>query len=240
LRPTFKPTTEDKVRYVLTQARPARRFVCFVILVALTGAVAVMRTRHHLPLSPEAVRDAVRSWGPLAPVIFTAAFVLRPFIFFPSTLLFLAGGLAFGVAWGTAYAAVGGTLGAVVGFGIARVLGRDFVQEQLGNLLPDLQHQRWGVGLVFLLNLIPIVPLTAINYGAGLSGMELLPFALAVAGGLTPRAFAYSFFGHALLHVHSHEFATAAALLLVLLVVPWWFRRHLAKRVSGETVAPNA
>ena len=225
------------MRYVLS---PARRFVCFIILVALTGAVALMRTRHDLPLNPEAVRDAIRSWGPLAPVIFTGAFVLRPFIFFPSTLLFLTGGLAFGVAWGTAYAAVGGTLGAVVGFGIARMLGRDFVREQLGDLLPDLQHQRWGVGLVFLLNLIPIVPMTAINYGAGLSGMELLPFTLAVAGGLTPRAFAYSFFGHALLHVRSSEFAAAAALLLVLLVVPWWLHRHTAKRLRNETVARSA
>jgi uncharacterized membrane protein YdjX (TVP38/TMEM64 family) len=225
------------VRYVLTLARPARRFVCFIILVALTGAVALMRTRHDLPLHPEAVRDAIRSWGPLAPVIFTGAFVLRPFIFFPSTLLFLAGGLAFGVAWGTAYAAVGGTLGAVIGFGIARVLGRDFVREQLGHLLPNVQHGPWGVSLVFLLNLIPIVPMTAINYGAGLSGMDLLPFTLAVAGGLTPRAFAYSFFGHALLHVRSSEFAAAAALLVVLLVVPWWLHRHMAKRVSGDTVA---
>ena len=93
------------------------------------------------------------------------------------------------------------------------------------------------MGLVFLLNLIPIVPMTAINYGAGLSGMDLLPFTLAVAGGLTPRAFAYSFFGHALLHVRSSEFAAAAALLLVLLVVPWWLHRHMAKRVSGDTVA---
>ncbi len=204
---------------------------------ALTGTVALVRTRHDLPLTPETVRDAIQSWGPLAPVIFTGAFVLRPFLFFPSTLLFLAGGLAFGVAWGTAYAAVGGTLGAVIGFGIARVLGRDFVDEQLGDLLPDLQHRRWGVGLVFLLNLIPIVPMTAINYGAGLSNMDLLPFTLAVAVGLTPRAFAYSFFGHALLHVRSREFAAAAALLLALLVVPLWLRRRLAKRASRETVA---
>jgi len=183
------------------------------------------------------VRDAIRSWGPLAPVIFTGAFVVRPFIFFPSTLLFLAGGLAFGVGWGTAYAAVGGTLGGVIGFGIARVLGRDFVREKLGDLLPDEQHGPWGVGLVLLLNLVPIVPMTAINYGAGLSGMNLLPFTLAVAAGLTPRAFAYSFFGHALLHVRSSEFAAAVALLLALLVVPWWLRRHLAKRVSNETIA---
>jgi len=225
------------VRHVGGLARPLPRFILFVALVALTGVVALVRTRHDLPLTPETVRDAIRSWGRLAPLIFTGAFVLRPFIFFPSTLLFLAGGLAFGVAWGTMYAALGGTLGAVIGFSIARALGRDFVRQQLGHRLSDLQHGRWGAGLVFFLNLVPVVPMTAINYGAGLSGMGLLPFTVAVAVGLTPRAFAYSFFGHALLHVRSSEFAAAAALLLALLTVPLWLRRHLAKRASRETVA---
>jgi uncharacterized membrane protein YdjX (TVP38/TMEM64 family) len=227
------------VRNLLSAVRPAQRFALFVVLVVVTGAVALVRVHHDLPLSPETVRDAIRSWGSLAPVIFIGAFVLRPLIFFPSTLLFLAGGLAFGVGWGTAYAAVGGTLGAVIGFGIARVLGRDFVHENLGDLPPGVQQGPWGAGLVFLLNLVPIVPITAINYGAGLSGMDVLPFTLAVVAGLTPRAFAYSFFGHALLHLRSAEFAVAVALLLALLVAPWWFRRRLARRVSGETAAPS-
>jgi len=224
------------VQHVRVSGRSLRRFAIFIVLVALTGVFALARTRHNLPLTPDSVRDAIRSWGPLAPLIFISAFVLRPFIFFPSTLLFLAGGLAFGVAWGTMYAAVGGTLGAVIGFSIARLLGRDFVREQLGDRLPDLKHGPWGVGLVFLLNLIPIVPMTVINYGAGLSAMDVLPFTIAVAAGLTPRAFAYSFFGHALLDVRSREFVAAAALLVALLVVPLWVRRHLAKRVSRDTV----
>jgi len=212
--------------------RTARRFAVFLALVALTAAVAVLRVRGSLPLTPDGVRDAIRSWGPLAPLIFAGAFVLRPFVFFPSTLLFLAGGLAFGVGWGTLYAAIGGTLGAVVGFSIARALGYEFVRTQLGDHLPDMQHARWGVGLVFLLNLIPIVPITAINYGAGLSGMELLPFTLAVLAGLTPRAFAYSFFGNSLLDVHSKEFVVAVALLSALLVVPLCVRRVLSRRAA--------
>ena len=224
------------MQHFCVSGRSLRRFAVFIALVALTGIIALVRTQHHVPLTPDSVRDAIRSWGPLAPLMFISAFVLRPFIFFPSTLLFLAGGLAFGVAWGTMYAAVGGTLGAVIGFSIARLLGRDFVREQLGNRLPDLKHGPWDVGLVFLLNLIPIVPMTVINYGAGLSAMDVLPFTIAVAAGLTPRAFAYSFFGHALLDVRSSEFVAAAALLVALLVVPLWVRRHLAKRASRDTV----
>jgi uncharacterized membrane protein YdjX (TVP38/TMEM64 family) len=210
--------------------------VFFLVLLAVTSAFAVLRASAGVPLTPEAVRDAIRSWGPLAPLVFTAAFVLRPFIFFPSTLLFLAGGLAFGVAHGTLYAATGGTAGAVIGFSLARALGREFVCEQLGDRLPDLPRGWWGAGLVMLLNLIPIVPITAINYGAGLSEMPLAPFTLAVVAGLTPRAFAYSFFGDSLLDIGSKEFVLALGLLLALLVIPLIVRRQVSKRAGRTSV----
>ena len=221
-------------------SRATKRFVLFLVLLAATSAFALLRAKAGVPLTPEAVRDAVRGWGPLAPLVFTAAFVLRPFIFFPSTLLFLAGGLAFGVAHGTLYAAIGGTAGAVVGFSIARILGREFVSGHLGDRMPDLGRDRWGTGVVLLLNLIPIVPMTAINYGAGLSEMELIPFTLAVAAGLTPRAFAYSFFGDSLLDIGSQEFLLAVGLLLALLVIPLVVRHQVNKRACRVPVTGPA
>ena len=72
-----------------------------------------------MPLTPEGVRELIARWGVLGPMVFTGMFALRPFVFFPSTLLFLAGGLAFGVGWGTLYSAVGATIGGVIGFAIA-------------------------------------------------------------------------------------------------------------------------
>jgi uncharacterized membrane protein YdjX (TVP38/TMEM64 family) len=220
--------------------RKVRRFGIFLALVAVTAAVALMRIHGNVPMTPDGVRDAIRSWGSMAPLIFAGAFVFRPFIFFPSTLLFLAGGLAFGAGWGTFYAAVGGTLGAMIGFLIARILGYEFVRAQLGDRLPDVQHKPWGVGAVFLLNLIPVAPMTIINYGAGLSGMDLVPFTAAVIAGLTPRAFAYSFFGSSLLHVRSKEFAWAVALLVALLLVPLYVRRFLSRRTERLDLPPVA
>ena len=208
----------------------------FLALVATTGGVGLIRAADDLPRTPDALREMVRGWGAFAPLVFAGAFALRPFIFFPSTLLFVAGGVAFGVAWGTVYAAVGGTCGAVVGFLIARALGADFVRAQLGDRWTDGLTNRWGMGVVLLLNLIPVMPMTAINYGAGLSGMSLLPFTVAVAGGITPRALAYCFFGHALLDFHSREFAGALALLVALIVVPLYVRRRLVARSAVEVL----
>jgi uncharacterized membrane protein YdjX (TVP38/TMEM64 family) len=205
------------------------RFALFVALVALTGVLAVIRGGGRLLLTPEALREMIARWGTLGPVVFTGMFALRPFVFFPSTLLFLAGGLAFGIGWGTLYAATGATLGAVIGFLVARVLGHDFVRAQFGDHVPAVEADRWGAGLVCVLNLVPVVPITMINYGAGLSGMSLLPFTLAVVLGITPRAFAYSFFGHSLLHIGSQQFIVALALLLALVVVPLSIRYGMSR-----------
>jgi uncharacterized membrane protein YdjX (TVP38/TMEM64 family) len=216
-------------------ANPAARFVLFVAFVGATGLYALWRTSAGMPLTPEAVRAAVADWGPLAPVIFLGAWVLRPFVFFPTILLFVGGGLAFGALWGTLYSTVGGTLAGVLTFGLARALGREFVQARLQDRFPQLHEERWGPGLVFVLNLIPIVPITAINYGAGLSRIGLASFTLAVIAGLAPRAFAYSFFGSRILQAESKEFALAVALLVVLVVVPAALRRLLRPR-SRTTV----
>lgn len=184
-----------------------------------------MRLR-DMPLTPESVRTAVVSWGALAPMAYIVILALRPFLFFPSTLLFIAAGLAFGPLLGTLYAAVGGTTGALVTFILARSLGREFVQARLPPRLRRMQEQEWGARLIFILNLVPIVPITAVNYGAGLSRVSLRHYTLAVIGGLTPRAFAYSFFGDSLLDIGSTQFLAAIGVLALLVIVPTVFRRH--------------
>jgi len=225
---------------VLRRVDPAVwRFGVFLIVVALGVGFALFRYRSHLSLNPAQLGETIRSWGYLGPIIFITVFILRPFFFFPSSLLILAGGIAFGAGWGTVYAAVGATLGGVVGFGIARILGRDFVQSRFGDALPGWGTTNWGGGLVLVLYLIPVVPITAVNYGAGLSRMALLPFTLAVVGGITPRAFAYSFFGQSLRHVGSGEFILALVLLSTLLVLPLYLRRRVNRHTARPPTPPN-
>jgi uncharacterized membrane protein YdjX (TVP38/TMEM64 family) len=211
-------------------ARARRRFAAFVFFVLLTVVFAFFRLR-GVTLTPEAVREEILGWGPLAPLAFIVLLTIRPFVFFPSTLLFIAAGLAFGPWLGTLCAVFGGTLGAVVSFFIARALGREFVQARLPARLQHMQENEWGAGLIFFLNLVPIVPITAVNYASGLSRVPLSLYVVAVVGGLTPRAFAYGFFGDSLLDVGSGQFIAAIAILVALVVLPTWLRRHwLARR----------
>ena len=64
------------------------------------------------------------------------------------------------------------------------------------------------------------MPITAVNYGAGLSRVSLGDYTLAVVAGLTPRAFAYSFFGDSLLDIGSTQFLAAIGVLCLLVIVP--------------------
>ncbi|MEO8601131.1 MAG: TVP38/TMEM64 family protein [bacterium] len=209
-----------------------RRFALLLGFIAVTavGAFLVLR---NATLTPDAVRETVLAWGALAPLAYVAVVSMRPFIFFPSTLLFIAAGLAFGPWLGTLYAVIGGVIAAVITFLLARALGREFVQARLPARLQRLQEGEWGAGLIFVLNLVPIVPITAVNYGAGLSRVPLSHYTLAVLGGLTPRAFAYSFFGDALLDVGSTQFIVAVAVLALLVLVPALFRKRWFARWQG-------
>ena len=129
----------------LAAVRARRRFGYFLCFVVATALLAFFRLR-DLPLTPESVRAAVLSWGTLAPLAYVAIVALRPFLFFPSTLLFIAAGLAFGPWLGTLYAAIGGTIAALLTFALARSLGREFVQARLPARLQRLQEYEWGAG----------------------------------------------------------------------------------------------
>ena len=209
--------------------RARRRFGYFLGFLAITAAIAAINLR-GLPLTPDGLRATVLSWGALAPLAYITIVAMRPFIFFPSGLLFIVAGLAFGPFLGTVYAVVGGVIAAVVTFVLARSLGREFVQARLPARLQHLQEKEWGAGLIFVLLLVPIVPMTAVNYGAGLSRVSLGHYTLAVIGGLTPRAFAYCYFGDSLFDIGSPQFITAIALLAVMVIVPALLRRRWMSR----------
>ena len=223
--PTGAPTPSQCSVDPATAARARRRFAYFLGFLAVSAVVAFFNLR-GVRMTPDGLRASVLGWGALAPLVYIAIVALRPFIFFPSTVLFIVAGLAFGPWKGTLYAVIGGVIAAVVSFLLARSLGREFVQARLPPRLQQMQETEWGAGLIFILLLVPIVPMTAVNYGAGLSRVSLGHYVLAVVGALTPRAFAYCFFGDSLFDIGSPQFIAALVLLALMVVVPALLRRR--------------
>jgi uncharacterized membrane protein YdjX (TVP38/TMEM64 family) len=105
-------------------------------------------------------------------------------------------------------------------------MGHDYVKSKLKFGGETLETTRFNFSVIFLLSLIPVMPVTVINYGAGLSPIAFKRYLLAHVLGLTPRAFAYGFFGSTLLEIGTPRFRAALLILVLMTLVTLYFRRR--------------
>lgn len=187
-------------------------------------------TSHWIDWSPEAVRAWIQGLGPAAPAVFivlvAVAVVVSPI---PSVPLGLAAGAAFGIWWGTVYSLIGSQLGAMIAFGLAKRLGRPFVEryvprESLEQV--DRFAQQRGAWAVFIMRLLPAFNFDWVSYAAGLTTLRWGTFSLATLAGMTLPIFALVAAGDALL-TDIRRAAVLVGGLLVLAGVPilfWLFR----------------
>ena len=127
--------------------------------------------------------------------------------FVPGSLLTLGSGFVFGSAVGVGYGVVlaslavfvGAALGSIAAFLLGRYLMRDCVRNKLVKKYPvikavDEALQNNGLKIFFLLRLSPIVPFNAINYIAGVTGISVKDYCLALIG-ILPGTILYCFIG---------------------------------------------
>jgi uncharacterized membrane protein YdjX (TVP38/TMEM64 family) len=213
---------------------PKKRFKKFIFLILIGLATSFLTIKAGVRLTPESFRDFVLSLGIAGPIIYVSVFIIRPVFLIPSIALFVGGGLAFGPVWGPLYASVGAAMGGTVGFWIARNLGHDFVKSKLKFGADVIDNTKFNFSVVWLLSLIPVMPVTVINYGAGLSPMNFPNYLVAHVLGITPRAFAYGYFGSTLLEVGSAKFRWAMLALILLGGITVFFRwRRRKNRLSS-------
>jgi len=180
-----------------------------LLLVVGLGAVAIrfspagrILTRDGIVSGVELLRSS--TW---APAIFVPLYASAVALAVPGTILTLAGGAVFGLWWGTAYNWLGALLGANLAYLLARFLGRDGIEQLLGD-----RTRRWpamerldraveshGFRGMLTLRLIPLVPFNVLNFGGGLVGMRWPAYALATAVGILPGTFIYTMFADAIL-----------------------------------------
>lgn len=210
--------------------------------VLLSIAVAGLSIFHFADLGkymmPEQIRSALQSLGPSAPLFFIMIFSVGPTVFFPSWVLTVAGGLAFGMLWGTVLSLVGATTGATIAFFVSRFLGRDFVGRILMGRYKALDDRiaEHGFEVILFLRLIPLVPFDALDYIAGVSKISFRNYIPATVLGIIPGTIIYVNFGNALTDMRSWRFAVAVSLLVLLAAAPILYRRWRGqKNIRGET-----
>ena len=156
------------------------------------------------------------------------------FFLISSIALFIAGGLAFGPFWGPLFALFGASIGGSLGFYFARIMGHDYVSRMLKKKMNYIEHQKFSFSIVFLLSLIPITPVAVINLGAGLSDMKFRPYIVSHMLGITPRAFAYGFFGSTLFATDTLKFKMALVILLIMVLVTVYFARKHKRKAKNK------
>lgn len=170
------------------------RLALFVaVLLTMFYLVAVRRV-----IDIEAVRGAVASVGPIAPLVYIPISALLAAIFVPGPLLAAGSGLLFGPVLGT-FVTLGSTATtAVVAALIGRRAGRDSARTLIGEQWAeriDTQIRRRGLWAVVGQRFVPGISDAMASYAFGAFGMPLWQMAIGALIGSAPRAFVYTALG---------------------------------------------
>ena len=228
---------------------PNRRLTTWLkmgLLVAfLAAAVYYFRfTAQGRDITPQSVLDSIESHGPVAArLIYVGVYIGGTVACLPGAVLSFAGAVLFGAYEGTLYTWIGATIGATLAYGMARVLGRDFVERLFGGRFAafDQRIREHGFTGLLLIRLVPIFPFNAVNFGCGLVGVRLRDYVLATAIGILPGTFVYQFlfakFGRKILtegfrleYLRDPQLWLALGLFAAFVIVGKWLSNRVFKK----------
>jgi uncharacterized membrane protein YdjX (TVP38/TMEM64 family) len=195
--------------------------------------VRLYQDKHYL-------KETVRSWGWLAPVVFVVIQALQVVVSpIPGEITGPVGGALFGTAWGLVYSTIGLTIGTLTCFGLGRMWGEPLIRPWLSernwhNLKFILEAE--GAILCFILYLIPGFPKDIISYLFGISPMPFWVFMVVSTVARIPGTWIGSYFGA---HVGEQQYLYAIAFfaLVVAICLPVYYYRE---RIIARFHRPRA
>ena len=209
------------------EQKSRERLISVALIVLVVGILATLAGFYFSQCEETvcpSIQQFVQGFGPWAPLIFASLYVAASPIPFVSTVLSATAGLVFGTVRGALYTVVIATISALVPFGIARRLGREWVESKLKGKRFDEIYERSGGsgGFVFiaLMRLVPILPWEVQNYIAGLSKIGVVTFLLATLVGIIPATTSLAFLGSAASDPSSPQFYIAIGINVVAALVP--------------------
>lgn len=202
------------------------------LLVAAAVGLIIWLSRSVFDIDANDLRSWILSFGLWSPVIYILIYTVRPLIFFPASVLSIAGGLAFGAWLGTLYTIIGATLGAMLSFYVAKTLGKSLVRKEWTGNAAKIQSQMEQNGFLYVLlfRLIPVINFDLISYTAALAKVRFSSFALATLIGIIPGTFAYNFLGSSFVSGNPQIIVLAVVVFVILTVVPIVIRNRWMKK----------
>ncbi len=209
--------------------------VLFVLGVVLTGQSA------WLLEDPAAVRDAVRSFGPLAPLAFVLMQAIQVVVApVPGHVLAFAAGYLFGPVWGLVYSLAGATVGSYVAMRLARRYGRPWVERFVAPGLVasfDQAIEDYGLLAVFLVFLLPGLPDDVVCLAVGISGLDLRKALAVTVVGRTPGYAVLVLSGAGLAEGRLSTVAVLLSAAGLVVVLSLWQRQAIVAWLARRTTA---
>src|SRR2546429_6378185 len=223
----------DRGRWALVTAVLLAVLAITIWLVAADAPIVRFVVR--LYQDKNVLKETVRAWGWMAPLVFIAIQALQVIISpIPGEITGPVGGALFGTWLGLFYSTIGLTVGTLFCFWVGRKWGEPLVR-------PWLSEHHWekmnfileaeGAIICFILYLIPGFPKDIISYLFGISPMSFWLFAVVSTVGRIPGTWISSYFGA---HVGEQQYFYAAAFIAVVAgarLPPSYYRGRILGRL---------
>src|SRR5215471_4908066 len=187
----------DRARWAIVTA--VLLFLLAIVIWLVAADAEIIRFTVRLYQDKKFLKDTVRAWGWMAPIVFMAIQALQVIISpIPGEITGPVGGALFGTWLGLFYSTIGLTAGTLFCFWVGRKWGEPLVR-------PWLSEHHWnkmnfileaeGAIICFILYLIPGFPKDIISYLFGISPMPFWLFAVVSTVGRLPGTWISSYFG---------------------------------------------
>jgi len=184
-------------------SRPWIKLFFAMIFVLFIFAIFRVLNIDFSAFSEDAFRKKIETLGIWGPAFYVLIYVLRPFIFFPASILSAAAGVIWGPFEGFIYLQIAANTSASLEFFFARYSGRDIVKKYIKDKFFNIDERiaKHAFLTVLLIRLIPNVAWDIQNLALGLTKVKFRDYFLATLIGIMPGSFALVFFGFSLLKV---------------------------------------
>lgn len=222
---------------------------CLILLVLLGMSIAAARfcTTDNLHMIVQFVQEDPTSSLALFVIVYSTGLVLMV----PGMMLGIGAGAAYGFLTGALVSWVSTCLGQTGAFLLGRYTLRDAVAGFLARKFPnfaaiDQNISQQGWKLVLLLRLSPFIPYVVLNYGLGVTSVDLWTYTWVSALSALPYVLAFAYLGAASNDLYDalsgHEttqagldwtIAMAAIMLLSAVLLGWACQKMLLQGVQG-------
>jgi uncharacterized membrane protein YdjX (TVP38/TMEM64 family) len=223
---------------------------CLILLVLLGLSIAAARfcTTDNLHMIVQFVQEDPTSSLALFVIVYSTGLVLMV----PGMMLGIGAGAAYGFLTGALVSWVSTCLGQTGAFLLGRYTLRDAVAGFLARKFPnfsaiDQNISQQGWKLVLLLRLSPFIPYVVLNYGLGVTSVDLWTYTWVSALSALPYVLAFAYLGAASNDLYDalsgHEttqagldwtIAMAAIMLLSAVLLGWACQKMLLQGVQGQ------